>query len=45
MHPTGATMLIIGDVASIPDPDKPLTVRVHDECARDHSREIRPWHI
>jgi len=28
----GCTALIFGDPASIPDPNKPLTVRVHDEC-------------
>jgi GTP cyclohydrolase II len=28
----GATVYMIGDVASIPDPGKPLAVRVHDEC-------------
>lgn len=28
----GATIYIFGDVSSIPDPDKELTVRVHDEC-------------
>jgi GTP cyclohydrolase II len=28
----GNTVYIIGDVAAITDPDKPLAVRVHDEC-------------
>jgi GTP cyclohydrolase II len=28
----GATVYMIGDVTSIPDRDKPLAVRVHDEC-------------
>ncbi|MUL39020.1 GTP cyclohydrolase II [Gloeocapsopsis dulcis] len=28
----GITVYIIGDVAAIADPDKPLAVRVHDEC-------------
>jgi GTP cyclohydrolase II len=28
----GATVYMIGDVASIPDRTKPLAVRVHDEC-------------
>jgi GTP cyclohydrolase II len=28
----GATVYMIGDVASIPDRSKPLAVRVHDEC-------------
>jgi GTP cyclohydrolase II len=28
----GTTVYIIGDQASIPDPNKPLAVRVHDEC-------------
>jgi GTP cyclohydrolase II len=28
----GLTIYMFGDVASIPDPDKLLTVRVHDEC-------------
>ncbi len=28
----GATVYMIGDVASISDPSKPLAVRVHDEC-------------
>ena len=28
----GLTIYMFGDVASIPDPAKPLTVRVHDEC-------------
>ncbi len=28
----GATVYMIGDVASISDRDKPLAVRVHDEC-------------
>ncbi len=28
----GATVYMIGDIASIPDPSKPLAVRVHDEC-------------
>jgi GTP cyclohydrolase II len=28
----GATVYIIGDLASIPDRGKPLSVRVHDEC-------------
>jgi GTP cyclohydrolase II len=28
----GATVYMIGDVESIPDPAKPLAVRVHDEC-------------
>ena len=28
----GATVYMIGDVASIPDPKRPLAVRVHDEC-------------
>lgn len=28
----GATALIFGDINSIPDETKPLTVRVHDEC-------------
>ncbi len=28
----GATVYMIGDVASIADPRKPLAVRVHDEC-------------
>lgn len=28
----GTTVYIIGDVAHISDPDKPLAVRVHDEC-------------
>jgi GTP cyclohydrolase II len=28
----GATVYMFGDVASIPDPTKPLAVRVHDEC-------------
>ena len=28
----GCTAYIMGDPASIPDPDKPLAVRVHDEC-------------
>lgn len=28
----GITLYIFGDVASIPDPQKPLAVRVHDEC-------------
>lgn len=28
----GNTVYIMGDVASIPDPSKPLACRVHDEC-------------
>jgi GTP cyclohydrolase II len=28
----GTTVYMIGDVASIPDPGRPLAVRVHDEC-------------
>jgi GTP cyclohydrolase II len=28
----GLTIYIIGDIADIADPDKPLAVRVHDEC-------------
>ncbi len=28
----GATVYMIGDIASIPDRSKPLAVRVHDEC-------------
>jgi GTP cyclohydrolase II len=28
----GLTIYMFGDVAAIPDRDKPLTVRVHDEC-------------
>jgi GTP cyclohydrolase II len=28
----GITVYIVGDVAAIADPDKPLAVRVHDEC-------------
>lgn len=28
----GATVYMFGDVASIPDRNKPLSVRVHDEC-------------
>lgn len=28
----GITLYMLGDVATIADPDKPLTVRVHDEC-------------
>jgi GTP cyclohydrolase II len=28
----GLTIYMFGDVASIPDRDRPLTVRVHDEC-------------
>jgi GTP cyclohydrolase II len=28
----GATVYMFGDVSSIPDRDKPLAVRVHDEC-------------
>jgi GTP cyclohydrolase II len=28
----GTTIYMFGDVASIPDPSKQLTVRVHDEC-------------
>jgi GTP cyclohydrolase II len=28
----GATIYMFGDVSSIPDPSKELTVRVHDEC-------------
>lgn len=28
----GTTVYIIGDVAAITDPEKPLAVRVHDEC-------------
>lgn len=28
----GLTIYIFGDVSTIPDPDKMLTVRVHDEC-------------
>src|SRR5687768_1978933 len=28
----GATIYMFGDPASIPDPTKPLAVRVHDEC-------------
>ena len=28
----GITVYIIGDLAAITDPDRPLTVRVHDEC-------------
>jgi GTP cyclohydrolase II len=28
----GATIYMFGDVASIPDPSRPLAVRVHDEC-------------
>ncbi|HEY9906265.1 MAG TPA: GTP cyclohydrolase II [Thermosynechococcaceae cyanobacterium] len=28
----GMTVYIVGDVAAIADPDRPLAVRVHDEC-------------
>jgi GTP cyclohydrolase II len=28
----GITLYMFGDLASIPDPSKPLAVRVHDEC-------------
>ena len=28
----GHTVYILGDVATIPDPDRPLAVRIHDEC-------------
>ena len=28
----GCTAYIVGDPDSIPDPSKPLAVRVHDEC-------------
>jgi GTP cyclohydrolase II len=28
----GVTIYIVGDVASVADPNKPLAVRVHDEC-------------
>lgn len=28
----GITVYIVGDVAAITDPDKPLALRVHDEC-------------
>lgn len=28
----GVTVYILGDLAAITDPDKPLAVRVHDEC-------------
>jgi len=28
----GITVYIVGDLAAITDPDRPLTVRVHDEC-------------
>ncbi len=28
----GTTVYMIGDVSSVPDPRKPLAVRVHDEC-------------
>jgi len=28
----GATIYMFGDVTSIPDPSRPLAVRVHDEC-------------
>jgi GTP cyclohydrolase II len=28
----GTTIYMIGDVASVPDPNRPLAVRVHDEC-------------
>lgn len=28
----GMTVYIVGDVAAITDPDRPLAVRVHDEC-------------
>lgn len=28
----GITVYIVGEVASVPDPQKPLAVRVHDEC-------------
>jgi GTP cyclohydrolase II len=28
----GATIYMFGDVSSIPDPSRPLAVRVHDEC-------------
>ncbi len=28
----GMTVYIIGDIAAITDPNRPLTVRVHDEC-------------
>ncbi|MEM7557060.1 MAG: GTP cyclohydrolase II [Cyanobacteria bacterium P01_A01_bin.84] len=28
----GTTVYIVGDIAAIADPDKPLAVRIHDEC-------------
>jgi GTP cyclohydrolase II len=28
----GTTVYIIGDIAAVTDPDRPLAVRVHDEC-------------
>jgi GTP cyclohydrolase II len=28
----GMTVYMLGDIAAITDPDRPLTVRVHDEC-------------